>query len=99
MKTDRTALFLMANLGSEVSRLLSARERQDSSMTVASYERAEKMIEEIVSLPEMAGRTLELGLLKSVIVDFCQKQSIYKVDADELKQYFLPFVLRFSKSR
>ena len=48
-QTKRTSLFLMANLGSEVSRLISARD-DDKDVMTGSLERADKMLQEIKGL-------------------------------------------------
>lgn len=94
MNTQRTALFLMANLGSEVSRLLAARDRGDAVLAESSLDRAKKILNELMALEEMKPRASELAILGEVIEDFVAKPPQYAVRAEEIKNYFMPFTLR-----
>ena len=94
MSIARTPLFLMANLGSEVSRMLSALERGDADMARRSKKRADEILASIIEFPEMQPRKRELLLLKNVIEGFFDKNSEFKVRSNSLKEYFIPFALR-----
>ena len=60
MNTARTSLFLMANLGAEVSRIISAQEQKDADTASTALARAENILDEITRLPDMQPRAQEL---------------------------------------
>ena len=90
MTQKRTAAFLMANLGSEVSRLLSSKERGDFVLARSSHKRAKKIILDVSRDPEMQARMGEISLLEDVIDDVLRKKPKYEVNGEHLKGYFLP---------
>ena len=92
MKTVRTPLFYMANLGSEVSRALLDYQKKDFEKMHNSIIRALGIIEKIKEFPEMKGRTAELEILRSVIEDLNQRK--LEVNKDQLINYFTPFATR-----
>ncbi len=92
MNTDRTPLFYMANLGSEVSRALSEYQKSDFKNMRNSIFRAKGIIKKIEKFPEMKGRTGELEILESIIDDLDAQKLM--VDKDQLLNYFTPFVTR-----
>lgn len=92
MNTDRTPLFYMANLGSEISRALSEYQKKDFQSMSASTSRAKNIITEIKKFPEMKGRTNELEILKSIIDDLNMRK--LEVNKDHLINYFTPFAMR-----
>lgn len=94
MKTERTATFLMANLGSEVSRLLSSLERKDVAMAQNSRARAETILHEIELKPEMKPRQPEIKILEEVIQDLFETPPHLSVSKQDLNNYFLPFATR-----
>jgi len=92
MNTDRTPLFYMANLGSEVTRALSEFEKKDFEKMKNSIIRAEDIMAKIESFPEMKGRTGELEILKSIIRDLNQNK--FEINQKHLIEYFTPFATR-----
>ena len=94
MNTKHSPAFLMANLGSEVARLLSALEKGDKELSEDARNRSEKIIGEVVSSLETGPAKKEVRLLADVIEDFCASKRRYSVSPISLKQYFLPFALR-----
>lgn len=92
MNAVRTPLFYMANLGSEVSRILLEYKKEDFEKMRHSILRAKNIIEKIEEFPEMKGRTGELDILKSIIHDLNQKK--LKIESDHLINYFTPFAMR-----
>jgi len=92
MNTDRTALFYMANLGSEVSHALLEYQRKDFGKMKNSILRAKDIILKIKKFPEMKGRMGELEILKSIIEDLNQKK--FELNKDQLLGYFYPFTNR-----
>lgn len=92
MNTNRTPLFYMANLGSEVSRILLEYKKKDFEKMRGSILRAKNIIEKIGEFPEMKNRTEELEILKSIIHDLNQKK--LEINEEHLINYFTPFVVR-----
>jgi len=92
MNTNRTPLFYMANLGSEISRALLEFQKKDFEKMRNSVIRSKNIIEKIEEFPEMKGRTGELKILKSIIEDLSQKK--FELDQDQLINYFTPFAMR-----
>ncbi|MDP2593229.1 MAG: hypothetical protein Q8P52_01085 [bacterium] len=94
MNNERTATFLMANLGSEVSRLFLACEKEDGEKTEGAYNRAQKIIAEIKTMAEVTKeRKEELGKLEQVIEDIYKKEGVFNVSYESINKCFLPFAL------
>ena len=79
--TERSPLFLMANLGSEVSKIISAKEK------------AKSIIAKLKILPETKGNT-EINILNDVILDLCENYQKYQISSQNIKSYFNPFIIR-----
>jgi len=92
MNTERTTLFYMANLGSEISRVLLEYQKEDFEKMYGSIIRARGIIQKIEEFPEMKGRTGELEILKSIINDLGQKK--FEINKEQLLDYFSPFATR-----
>jgi len=92
MNTVRTSLFYMANLGSEVSRVLLEYHKEDYEKMRNSIICAKNIITKIEEFPEMKGRTGELEILKLIIEDLNQKK--FELDKDQFLNYFSPFATR-----
>lgn len=92
MTNERTSLFLMANLGAEVSRLLSAREAKDEERTTTALARAGAILGELRELPDMKDRAEELAILEKTLTE-------QTVTPRYLKSYFTPFALRLMNTR
>ena len=92
MNTNRTTLFYMANLGSEISRVLLEYEKQDFEKMHNSIIRSKSIIEKIKEFPEMEGRTGELEILKLIIEDLSNKK--FELNKNHLLDYFTPFAMK-----
>lgn len=93
MNTERTPLFYMANLGSEVSRAILEYQKEDFEKMRNTIIRAENIINKIAEFPEMKSRTGELEILRSIIEDLNQNK--LEINKDHLVNYFTPFATRF----
>lgn len=98
MKTERTSLFLMANLGAEVSRIILARNKNDSKLTLEALNRARKIIDQIKSCPDMESRAGEIKLLDEAIQDSASDNPRFKIMPQNLLSYFTPFTMRLMSS-
>ncbi|OGG73092.1 hypothetical protein A3A38_00440 [Candidatus Kaiserbacteria bacterium RIFCSPLOWO2_01_FULL_53_17] len=95
---ERDALFLMANLGSEVSRALQFRDAHDCLRSQQSAARAQNIADQLTALPEMQSRISELQVLHDVISDIPNAQPRYHITSDDLNGYFMPFALRYASN-
>jgi len=94
MNTQRTSAFLMANLGSEVSRILSAKEHGNEVQIRSSFERATRILTEILTLPDMKTRSVEIQALSDLISDITSPKPILQVSRKNISAYFIPFATR-----
>ena len=94
MIPQRTSAFLMANLGSEVSRMISAREKGQWEFVEKSYGRALKILNHINEFSEMKPRHAEIEILAEVLKEFSDKESHPAVRRADLESYFMPFATR-----
>lgn len=92
MNTVRTPLFYVANLGSEVSRVLLEYQKEDFGKMQNSIIRVNDIIRKIEEFPEMKGRTGELEILKSIIEDLNKRK--FEINKAQLINYFTPFAIR-----
>lgn len=94
MKTTRTPLFLMANLGSEMSQLFSYTEKGELKMAESASARANRIIAELLLHPDMRGRGGEIEVLREVIKDVLMEKRHFSVSKGEIEEYFMPFAPR-----
>jgi len=84
----------MANLGSEVSRILSAKEHGNEVQIRSGFERATKILTEIMTLPDMKTRSVEIQALSDLIIDMTSKKPMFQVSRKNISAYFIPFAIR-----
>jgi hypothetical protein len=95
MTNERTPMFLMANLGSEVTRLLSAKKCGDGGSVKEALKRCRGILRTLgESCSERSARE-ELRLLQSVIErQVADSADVPLVLEQSLKRYFVPFAVR-----
>ncbi|KKR45988.1 MAG: hypothetical protein A3G47_00535 [Candidatus Zambryskibacteria bacterium RIFCSPLOWO2_12_FULL_39_45] len=93
MNTTRTSLFLMANLGSEVSQIFSAKAKGNTNLFSSAMERAKAILLELKNLPDTKNNA-EINILADVIDDIGQDSNKYEVSTEDMQSYFLPFAMR-----
>lgn len=85
----------MANLGAEVSRIFSARDARDEKQIEECFERAQKIINEVMAIPDMKARGQEIELLRDAIYSISESsKEMSAVSKKNLMGYFTPFALR-----
>lgn len=94
MNPNRTSSFLMANIGAEVSRIISAKKKNDFGLVGQALERAVAIILQLKSKPEMKERIYEINILEKVIRDTSLPKSSLSVSNKNLQSYFIPFAIR-----
>ncbi len=97
MNNTRSAQFFMANLGSEVSRLLSALEKGDKTLAVNCQKRAQDIVTKLRGFPEMKAREKEISILEAVINNFFEKDKKFTIENQTLRDYLLPFATHAMK--
>ncbi len=95
---ERNSLFLMANLGSEVSKIISAKNRNDTELLNTYLIQAEKILAEIIMMPDMKDRLPEMRILSDVIKDISKQKPILNISSVNITSYFMPFVIRLMSS-
>ena len=98
MNTKRTSLFLMANLGAEVSRIISLKEKHEDALAQEALSRANKIIIGIKALPDMKTRLQEINALSKVIENILEPNPTLHISTKHIKDYFIPFSLRLTAS-
>ncbi|KKW11654.1 MAG: hypothetical protein UY50_C0009G0040 [Parcubacteria group bacterium GW2011_GWA2_49_9] len=83
-------IFLVANLGSEVTRLLHARSEHNVERMRGAYERACGIVEELTITTNEGGRQ-ESVVLRTVLDDLVSPNPLLSINQETLKSYFLPF--------
>ena len=90
---ERTPLFYLANLGSEVNRIFILKEKGLLKEAERAYARAMDIVEKLLSHPDLEGRTGEIKILKDYL-----EQSMISDRArflkKEWKRYFSPYANR-----
>lgn len=84
----------MANLGAEVSRIISARNRNDLDILNCYLKNANKIINDIMILPEMKNRRAEIAMLSTVINDIPKSKPSLRVSSKNIISYFIPLAGR-----
>lgn len=89
----QTSLFLMANLGSEVTRIFSYQDRRDSNMFNLAMEKTKSIFAELKNIPETKDNG-EIDILRDIINDISQNSKKYDVPLEQLQSYFYPFAMK-----
>lgn len=84
----------MANLGAEVSRIISLKEKREDALAEEALARANKMIMEIKALPDMKTRLQEMNVLSKVIENILEPDPILPISTKHIQDYFVPFSSR-----
>ncbi|OHA47534.1 MAG: hypothetical protein A2541_00025 [Candidatus Taylorbacteria bacterium RIFOXYD2_FULL_36_9] len=93
----RDSLFLMANLGSEVTKIISSKKRNDLVLLNEYLIQANKILKELMTLPDMKEREIEIKTLAEVITDISKAKSSLEISSVNIISYFTPFVMRLIK--
>ena len=83
----------MGNIGSEVFRLISLKEKNDLKNVQASFMRVLKLIDLTAEDKRWRGRLFEVLRLRELVCNFYLDKKFYNVSPENLKKYFIPFAL------
>ena len=84
----------MANLGAEVSRIIAAKEKNDKVLLQGATLRADRMLDEIKTSPDMRPRLAEIEMLSQAIHAVGDSVSELHISPQNIKAYFMPFAIR-----
>ncbi|MBU6390530.1 hypothetical protein KGQ31_03205 [Patescibacteria group bacterium] len=87
-------IFLMANLGSEATRLWRARDEGNSARARGAYERASGIVKEIQVLMDVESGQRELAIFQEVLDDAVCKKPKLRISSESVRRYFMPFASR-----
>ncbi len=100
MNDVRDTNFYMANLGSELIRMISARDKGDKTSSLSSAERCLSLIEKALDTAKSHLHRQEISILKDIVEDaVSETEHKYSITKKEVESYFYPFALRFMKQR
>ena len=94
MKTERTPTFLMANLGSEMTRLFESKKKGQFEMAKSSAERAYKIIDTFIVHRDSGEGKKEAEILRMIIRDSLSDKPELNINEDDLSSYFKSFANR-----
>ena len=89
--TERTTVFLMANLGSEMTRCLDLEKRRQREEAEKSAKRAFRIMDQLEVRPDIGTGKQEAAILRNILQDALSQAPKYRVSEQELATYFLPF--------
>ncbi len=90
---DHTPTFYMANLGVEVARIFSYKEKNDIDMMKSTYNRAKRILVKLLSSNSRGARE-ESKIASDIIDDLVNPARRYDISAKSLSDYFMPFMLK-----
>ena len=96
------ALEQMGNIGSEVYRAFSWREKKNTQESEQAMERALELFDLTLSDPrwiKMNGRLKEIGRAREVFCDFLLGKNQYNETSEKLMKYFDEFALAARKDK
>ena len=84
----------LANIGSEVSRVIHWQEAGDKVEKEKALERALELLDLTLADMHLPARRLELARLREALSDLFLGTREYDIPPESLEDYFLPFALR-----
>ena len=90
---ERTPLFYMANLGSEVHRIFTLKEKGLLKEAEGALTRALGIVEKLLNHPDLEGRTEEIKMLKDYLEQSVKGERVQLLK-EEWQRYFSPYANR-----
>src|SRR3989337_1327185 len=92
--SQRSTLFLMANLGSALMRTFSWLQSEEKDLSEVGRKECLKIIDQILTNNDSAGAVAEAGILRNLLISKGDIQLTSNVKRNELEVFFLPFSAR-----
>lgn len=83
----------LANIGSEVARLIHWRKRKDLIQCSRAFQRVLDLLDLSINLSAQTQKVREFLRLREVLCDYFLETKNYRVSPQILEAYFLPFAL------
>ena|SRR3989344_2147949 len=93
---EKPLYFYVANLGSEIQRVLGWKEKGDKEAMQNAYQRAIGIIATIRNFGN-ANASAEMNMLESALCHITENNENLTVEKKELSIYFYPFALRVAQ--
>lgn len=90
---ERTSLFYLANLGSEVNRIFTLKEKGLVKESEGAYARAMGIVEKLLNHPDLEGRTAEIKMLRDYLKQSMESEQVQSFKK-EWQGYFSPYANR-----
>jgi hypothetical protein len=87
----------MGNIGSEISRAFSLKEKGDLENMEKSVFRALELIDLTINDTRLKGKTLEIFKLREIICDLFLGKNTFSINQEIFKNYFFYFALNANK--
>jgi len=81
----------MANIGSEVERVINWKEKRDDNYSWAAFERALELLDLTIADPKNKTRLRELCRIREVFADYFAADNSYQSTAEQWRRYFDAF--------
>lgn len=90
---ERTPLFYLANLGSEVNRIFVLKGGKFDNEAKSAYARSMSIIEKLLNHPDLIGRTQEIEMLKNYLEESFKNNDPSSA-GKEWQNYFMPYATK-----
>lgn len=97
MHQNRPIHFYVANLGSEIQRVLGWKEKGDKEAMQNAYDRAISIIDRIKSFDNKSAN-VEMDILHKYLENFISENREAVLSCDQVSSYFRPFALRVTNN-
>ncbi|MDP2946864.1 MAG: hypothetical protein Q8N88_02005 [Nanoarchaeota archaeon] len=94
---ERPLYFYVANLGSEIQRVLGWKEKGDKIAMQNAHKRAVSIIDKIKSFGNKSANT-EMDILQKSLKELISENKESTLDRNQISSYFNPFALRVVNS-
>jgi hypothetical protein len=88
-----TPVFLMANLGTEFSRIFTYRNNKNSTSFKVAISQIKNIISQLKSFP-VGKNNSEIDILLDIAEDVKNETNKYEVSGKDMDEYFYPFAIR-----
>jgi len=89
----------LANIGSEVGRAATAKQRGKFERMWGALDRALELFELTVGDPANRGRLREVTRARELVLDYLVGDNVYKSSAESWDEYFVPFAVAARRGR
>lgn len=96
-KLGKSLCFYTANLGSEIQRIFTWKEKGDTEAMKNAYDRAVLIIEKIREFGNQSANA-EMNLLEENIGKLVSEKEEFYFDRNQMSAYFNPFAIRIMNS-